>query len=1284
MKKIYALMLTLMMLFSLCVPVSATESLSSDADDITIRSFETASGYASIYGATHQWISGGYGNSNGALQITQGSNPIAGVSVGNIHTVTGRTYDISIKVKPPVDNTSALDSAHIILYHYWVDEEGTVSDKPSSYNEIGFDTKEDLGSGWYKLSKRFTIPASCNYWDGSMSYKTKYGTGSQLEFRGQIANVTYVVDDFMCIPATVADAEVDAAVTESTYLLNEDFENGKGEIIAGDGPTSLSVKTSGGVDNSAYLSCVSTHDFGGIKKTPLAIEPNRVYKISWWAKADNDVALGQYLASYFIFSGFGNTPGTIQVRANGKILLRDSTGEYGQLTNEWKYFEGYYKSANLPYVAGDSITGYFCTRIFPAQTGAHGGNGANFSFDNVKIEKMPVPFNGDFTKDVSMQTEWNSPVTYYPVWVTGASTTAANVAGENPYVTVTQVANAAGTEDLAARIFKQYVPRKASSSYKLSFRAKSDTAKTLTPVYSTFGSASAEVKQKLQTVALTENWTSYEMSFATDASVSNAILGFTADLGANTAQVSYDIDDISFVEELPVIDAVPLTGEADLGGSITAGAIPRTSGTTVMYRVLCSSDNVNYATVANGVLSGNTVTYALTDADAGRYTKMEFVGIKNGVATNKIETEPVFFGGSYLNFTSGIYDKEYAAQGKILDATLANSEVTILIAMYGDNDELLNVHQNTQPVSKLTNKSISVSGAKAYGTIKAKAFLWNADTYAPLTPPEEITQMERNPNVAVNIAADGIQTNVVADTTKSEAEYKVLADNYVSAYLKNAPVGKMLYNVCYKRAITDSDVVDSVLYNVELNEEGTPKLDENGAPIKTVSPAATGTTMLNNFRAMQERGIDVVEMLVNSTKDYGAEAWLSVRMNDHHYPDDIGFNSSLSYNRASEVGVNGSRTYMDHTNEVVQNYYKGYIRELCENYDIDGIELDYLRSAPVMSKVDAAHIQELNSYVSDLRDTVNEVAAKKGKKIQLSARVYSTPDHNLSSGIDPAQWIADGSIDMLAAEGWYIPTYYNIPIEDWRSEINAKNTDNHPYILLGGTDWAVRCDSAAKSGYMMWITLEQLKGFASAMYDRGADGVYFFNHFSPSGNGALTYYVDENGVKTVKNILKDKLIAADSKNAAEQGMRAYVNTCRDYSNTLYPIAISDSTGYTVTMNTGSKPTAGYYTVIVGIDANEGYTDNHLAVSVNGVRAKQIGDVPKATGFTWAASTSSEPAASHVSETAPRVMQFTVEDLSAIHDGENTITITNTATGKPQSVKWLEIQVDGTSGAKPLE
>lgn len=556
------------------------------------------------------------------------------------------------------------------------------------------------------------------------------------------------------------------------------------------------------------------------------------------------------------------------------------------------------------------------------------------------------------------------------------------------------------------------------------------------------------------------------------------------------------------------------------------------------------------------------------------------------------------------------------------------------------------------------------------------------------TEPNYVTQGRRNPNLALNIGADGINNFVAFDTTKTEDEYKALADNYVATFLEDTQVGKIMINPNYKRTIIDSDVVDSILYNVELNEDGTPKKDANGNSIKTVSQLAQ-VPWLNSFRAMIERNIDVVDMVIASTKKHGAEAWLSIRMNDHHYPDDPGFNSSLCWNRASEVGVNGSKIFMDYTNKVVQNYYKGYICELCENYDIDGIELDILRSAPYMSTVNSANITKLNSYIRELRETINEVAAIKGKKIRLSARVYSTPQHNIDLGLDPAQWVADGLIDTLTVEGCYIPTYYDIPIETWRSNIDAKNIDKHPYTLLAGYDWAVRCDSTDYSGYAMTMTLEQLKGFAGNMYNRGADGIYIFNFYADATSSSHRiyseqYHVDENGVKTSKDLFKDKLLATASRTVAEQGMRAYVNTTRDYNNTLYPISVTDNNGYTVNMNTGTKPTKGYYSIVIGIGDNNGYTENNLSVTVNGTKTTQLTDVPKANDFTWAVSPYKEPVADHVSETAPRVMQFVVDDLSAVNDGINTISITNTATGKPQSVKWLEVRVDNIDGAKPLE
>lgn len=95
--------------------------------------------------------------------------------------------------------------------------------------------------------------------------------------------------------------------------------------------------------------------------------------------------------------------------------------------------------------------------------------------------------------------------------------------------------------------------------------------------------------------------------------------------------------------------------------------------------------------------------------------------------------------------------------------------------------------------------------------------------------------VDRNEHLAVNLAADGIQAAVISDVTKTPAEYEELADRYVRTYLEGTPVGRILFNVCYKRSITDSDVFDSVLSNIALDNDGRALRDENGRAIKTVS-----------------------------------------------------------------------------------------------------------------------------------------------------------------------------------------------------------------------------------------------------------------------------------------------------------------------------------------------------------------------------------------------------------------------------------------------------------------
>ena len=509
----------------------------------------------------------------------------------------------------------------------------------------------------------------------------------------------------------------------------------------------------------------------------------------------------------------------------------------------------------------------------------------------------------------------------------------------------------------------------------------------------------------------------------------------------------------------------------------------------------------------------------------------------------------------------------------------------------------------------------------------------------------------RNYSLAVNIPADGIELALLKDTALEREEYASLARDYVRLYLDGTKVGKMIFNVCYKRSITDSDVFDSVLYNVT-------------SAGKLRCPPSAQTNMLSAFREMIARGIDVIELLITATKEMGAQAWLSVRMNDHHFPDDREFNSTLSYEKAGKLGVNGSRAYLDFTENEVQNYYKAYISELCSRYAADGIELDFLRSAPVMSNVTEENTEKLTAFVYEIAKTVRA----KGKDI--SARVYSTPEQNASFGIDAPTWVANGSVTTLTVSGWYIPTYYSIPVKAWREEIARKNVEKRSYSLLCGTDWAVRCDSRPYEGYAMWMTLEHLRGFASNVYSQGADGVYFFNHFMPDGDeGAITYYLTENGMLEGKNVLKDKLLAAETHEAAEQGECSYVNTCQDYSNTLYPIKLQSGESFSFKINTGRRSGARDYTVIVGTES----TDGEAKVEVNGTVAKRISDVAAPQGFCWQKSGSAEPKAKHLSGVAPTVMRFGISDISSVNDGENSVTVSFQGVGAPLIIKWLEVR-----------
>lgn len=107
----------------------------------------------------------------------------------------------------------------------------------------------------------------------------------------------------------------------------------------------------------------------------------------------------------------------------------------------------------------------------------------------------------------------------------------------------------------------------------------------------------------------------------------------------------------------------------------------------------------------------------------------------------------------------------------------------------------------------------------------------------------------------------------------------------------------------------------------------------------------------------------------------------------------------------------------DYTNELVVQDKLAMITEMLDDYQADGIELDFMfrpryfrgaeieRGTPLMSK-----------FVARVRELTKEIGTRQGREIPVLARVAYGRDDNLKIGLDVETWLKEGSIDMVAGE----------------------------------------------------------------------------------------------------------------------------------------------------------------------------------------------------------------------------------------------------------------------------
>ncbi len=228
----------------------------------------------------------------------------------------------------------------------------------------------------------------------------------------------------------------------------------------------------------------------------------------------------------------------------------------------------------------------------------------------------------------------------------------------------------------------------------------------------------------------------------------------------------------------------------------------------------------------------------------------------------------------------------------------------------------------------------------------------------------------------------------------------------------------------------------------------------------------------------------------------GMDFFPSVRMNEH-YDMDV---ASPGYSRLrrerpelliGRVGEDlaagtldwGIRTGLNYAFPEVRSYMSSIIIELLERFDVDGIELDFMRH-PAFFRVEEAYSKRylMTDLVRYVRQRMDELGAERGRPLDLIVRVPPTLADSARIGLDAETWIKEGLVDILVAGGGFIP--FEMPIGGFVE--TAKGTGCLVYGCLEALRPAV--DELT------------LRAIAARYWDAGVDVLYLFNFYSMSSD----------------------------------------------------------------------------------------------------------------------------------------------------------------------------------------
>ena len=260
-------------------------------------------------------------------------------------------------------------------------------------------------------------------------------------------------------------------------------------------------------------------------------------------------------------------------------------------------------------------------------------------------------------------------------------------------------------------------------------------------------------------------------------------------------------------------------------------------------------------------------------------------------------------------------------------------------------------------------------------------------------------------------------------------------------------------------------------------------------------------------------GGDPVKDTLEACRRYKKDFLISYRMNDHHHLNDLSWPTHNDFWREHpeywQDNSDGNR-YFNYMLPEVRDHYFSILRELCTNYDVDGVELDFQRSPRFFRPEDMGKGKEvMDGFVRRIKKMMEKIGEERGKYLKLSIRVPHTVDKCLQIGLDVLKWDSEGLIDIINISSYFIHTI-EIGIEEFKTQTKHAGIYGEMHFITDAFN------SPMGISHRRLTTLEMYYATAFNFLYRGVDGISLFN---------FDYIVDSNWQKNIfENIPAEKRI----------------------------------------------------------------------------------------------------------------------------------------------------------------